>query len=729
MCIPVFDVCKPVCSTYRRGSRGGKHRRITPVISERKSSKPRNQFVEKKNTNLVHIIGSQKISLNKAKIATLNARSLRSKTDIIKQIIIEDNIQILGLTETWLNDEETYIPRDICPNGFTILRADRSGRPGGGVAILCNDSYKPKVINCNDYSSFEHIFAQFQEGSNVLRFLVIYRPPGSTSDEFITEFASLLENIALSGAPLVICGDFNIHCDIQNNKFTKQFHEALHAFGLTQHVQEKTHVKGHILDLLISRDRDSLEISKVSVDDLISDHNLVSCLLSYPSPAKEKRTITYRDIKSIKIDDFRASLLASNLLQQYDSMDLDTLVECYNTELRSLMDSYAPLTVKRLPNVKREPWYSAEIADARRVTRRHERQYRKHGKIHDRDEYNRSFTEWRNKLHTAKTNHLSEMIAKNRTDSKALFRSMNTVMHRTKANPLPENRSSKDLADQFCSFFKTKIDRIRDDFAEDTAGAFDFDKKATLATPLCAFDLVSDTDIHQILTKSADKSCNLDPIPTSILKQCVDIITPVISRIVNLSLQSSSMPDIFKRALVSPLLIEKPNLDRIPSNYRPVSNLPFVSKVIEECVIRQLSKHMLRNDLGEVLQSAYKPGHSTETAIIKVFDEICTGLNNNSVVYIALLDLSAAFDTVDHRILLQRLEAMFGVRDSALDWFKSYFSGRSMQVIIEGKNIGANRTRLLCIPGFETGTPPLLGLHPPTWHSPTLFSDFIPFLC
>ena len=93
---------------------------------------------------------------------------------------------------------------------------------------------------------------------------------------------------------------------------------------------------------------------------------------------------------------------------------------------------------------------------------------------------------------------------------------------------------------------------------------------------------------------------------------------------------------------------------------------------------------MLRNDLGEVLQSAYKPCHSTETAIIKVFDEICNGLNDNKVVYMALLDLSAAFDTVDHRILLQRLEAMFGVRDSALEWFKSYFSGRTMQVIIEG---------------------------------------------
>ena len=325
-----------------------------------------------------------------------------------------------------------------------------------------------------------------------------------------------------------------------------------------------------------------------SVDDLISDHNLVSCLISYPAPVKDKKTITYRDIKSINIADFRASLLASNLLQKYHSMDLDTLVECYNTELRSLMDTYAPLMVKRLPNVKREPWYSADIDDARRVTRRHERQYRKHGKVHDRDAYNNSFTEWRNKLHTAKTHHLSGIIAKNRTDSKALFRSMNTVMHRTKANPLPEHHSAKDLADQFCSFFMTKIDRIRANCAENTTGAYDFDKQPTLATPLSAFDLVSETYIHQILTKSADKTCNLDPIPTSILKQCIDVITPVISRIVNLSLQSASMPEIYKRALVSPLLKKtrfRPNPKQLQAilqstvceqDYRRMCNPPII---------------------------------------------------------------------------------------------------------------------------------------------------------
>ena len=115
-----------------------------------------------------------------------------------------------------------------------------------------------------------------------------------------------------------------------------------------------------------------------------------------------------------------------------------------------------------------------------------------------------------------------------------------------------------------------------------------------------------------------------------------------------------------------------------------MSNLPFVSKLIEECVIRQLSSHMVTNGLGEVLQSAYKANHSTKTALMRVFDEIYGSLDSNKAVFMALLDLSAAFDTVDHQILQRRLEALLGVRESALNWFVSYLSERTMQVLVNG---------------------------------------------
>ena len=303
-------------------------------------------------------------------------------------------------------------------------------------------------------------------------------------------------------------------------------------------------------------------------------------------------------------------------------MDLNSLVTCYNTELRAILDQHAPLVKRSVPVLRREPWYTEYIADARRKARVHERLFKSHGRAEDMIAHKRSLRIWRSMLESTKRQYLSGLISENRNNSKALFRSMNKVMNRKKSNPLPEHNSSKELADEFCVFFKSKIDKIRERFDTDDDAAFEYDQ-STVHSQLCGFEVIPDSVITSIIKTAADKSCDLDPIPTQLLKECLDLLSPVIARIVNLSMQTATMPDMFKRALVTPLL-KKPSLDTVPSNYRPVSNLPFVSKVIEECVIRQLSDHMVRNGLGEVLQSAYKSGHSTETALIKVFDVIFT---------------------------------------------------------------------------------------------------------
>ena len=120
----------------------------------------------------------------------------------------------------------------------------------------------------------------------------------------------------------------------------------------------------------------------------------------------------------------------------------------------------------------------------------------------------------------------------------------------------------------------------------------------------------------------------------------------------------------------------------ILKNYCPVSNLSFLSKLTERAVSLQIHKHLLRNDLFDPLQSAYRPNHSTETALIQVFDDLLTNLDNKKVILLALLDLSAAFDTVDHTILLKRLCHTFGISGQALKWFTSYLSDRSQVVSV-----------------------------------------------
>ena len=156
------------------------------------------------------------------------------------------------------------------------------------------------------------------------------------------------------------------------------------------------------------------------------------------------------------------------------------------------------------------------------------------------------------------------------------------------------------------------------------------------------------------------------------------------TQIVNQSLSLAAFPDCFKLALLNSLL-KKPTLDvEALSNFRPISNLMFMSKLTEKVVASQLINHISSIGLDEILQSAYKQFHSTETALVKVFNDIVLDVDRNRTVILLLLDLSAAFDTVDHTILIERLANRFGLCDLALAWFKSYLSDRTHFVSIHG---------------------------------------------
>ena len=127
----------------------------------------------------------------------------------------------------------------------------------------------------------------------------------------------------------------------------------------------------------------------------------------------------------------------------------------------------------------------------------------------------------------------------------------------------------------------------------------------------------------------------------------------------NQSLQQGQFPSAYKLAAITPIL-KKPGLDATFKNYRPISNLTFLSKVIERVVLKQMTSYLQENNLCDPLQSAYCKFHSTETAMVKIQNDVLQFLDKGKVVFLVLLDLSAAFDTIDHNILLQRLEHTFG---------------------------------------------------------------------
>ena len=168
--------------------------------------------------------------------------------------------------------------------------------------------------------------------------------------------------------------------------------------------------------------------------------------------------------------------------------------------------------------------------------------------------------------------------------------------------------------------------------------------------------------------------------PTSPVKDCIDILITPITSVINLSLIKGSFPSHFKSALVSSLL-EKHTLNKDSmTNYRPVSNLSSLSKLLEKVVVNQLNSHINSSSTSNQHQSAYRKFHPMETALLKIHNDILASLDAGKVTVLALLDLSAAFDTIDHTILLRRLDDWFGVTGKALDWFKSYLTGRCQRI-------------------------------------------------
>ncbi|CAB3997172.1 Hypothetical predicted protein, partial [Paramuricea clavata] len=376
--------------------------------------------------------------------------------------------------------------------------------------------------------------------------------------------------------------------------------------------------------------KDETIINNLKVfDAVISDHFVLHCNLDLAKPCNVKSDISYRKLGDIDTLKFRQNILSSELYAR-PAPTLEERCDQYDSVLSTLLENHAPLRKKTVTIRSMAPWYNEDIKKQKIVRRCKERRWRKSGSQVDRQAYADQCILVKNTISEAKMEYYSSLVQDAGTDSGRVFQIINRFLHRK-----PE-----------------KLYPVFDSSTREYPGFFHLDNPK-LTCCLDEFIYTTTDELSDILEKTKLKSCVLDPIPA-------------------------------KKAALYPTLKKSVTDYEEFSNFRPISNLKFISKMTEKVVSLRLLHYLRSNGLEELYQSAYKQFHSCETALIRVQNDILREIDGNSGVILLLLDLSAAFDTVDHTILLQRMYSKFGIKGDALNWFRSYLSDRSQTVYVNG---------------------------------------------
>ena len=615
-----------------------------------------------------------------------NTRSLSKNFDTLEEILnsLDSMPDILGITETKLNQ---FSATNLDLNNYNLFRTD-SKTNAGGTALYISNTLKaiPRYDIGFDMDQVESTWCQIDNGKK--RSIVvgcIYRHPNNNLTNFIDQLNNIIKSINPNKYDLFLLGDINIDfMKANSHPETDEYLNMLFSHGLLPIVTKPTRITCHsatLIDHIYTNYSISHITSGIATID-ISDHLPVFCILKSQIKRANSRRY-YRDFSNFHKENFILDISQLDWsLILHPSKTLHAKTQDAIDAIQLIVNKHAPMKLASQAKQKQmsKPWITKGILKSIKLK---QKMYRSHFLSHDYEKVT---------AYKKYSNTLSHLISKNKKDyfqsqfkrCKSNLRSTwkligNLIQRKTKGQSYPTrvvygNKTFTDpidIAEQLNTYFLNVGPSLASKLDADTSIS---PTQYINCFPSSSFALsqVTETQVFTLFA-GLDENKSYINIPNKFIKLAADHLAMPFSKIYNESIVTGNVPDAFKVSRITPIFKNGSACE--PGNYRPIAVISSFSKVFEKLVYDQLISFLEKHNILFEYQFGFRKGHSTEHAILETIDNLKTALDQNMFTCGIFLDFSKAFDTINHRILLDKMYK-YGVRGNPLKWFSSYITGR-----------------------------------------------------
>ena len=609
------------------------------------------------------------------RVGHLNVRSVTKHLDDINHLLVSERLDVLCLSETWLS--ENMDSSTLVFPGYTVVRRDRSGRSGGGVAIIHSSSLIAERLNVPSAgSSLESLWLQLTSRRQLV-IGVIYRPPGEPPVLAIDDLHDQLVYVMTKGKPMLVLGDTNFDILRPDKSGVSSYMQLLSSLSLHQLITTATRPGSSptLLDHIITNHPELTSGARVTPCS-ISDHDLVTASVTGMKTKQRPTTITVRSTRHLSQDALCLDLLLADWSALYRATSTDEKWSAWRAVWEPILDRHMPTRQVKLRH-KPQPWlYDDAVREAKEARERARADRERTPCV----ETEREYRLCRNAVKIAQRGACSRYFLSSYSQPKSTtWRDIRRFLVMSK-KPAPRLRNpaaarSAGWFNRLNQHFTTVGSAVADSLAAADTG----EKLSPRPPRVCsgAFSPRPATlpELSAALQRMGrSKTCGGDGITIDMLRMTFSVVGPHILNVVNSSIVRCELPPAWQTAEVIP--VHKGGDMHEPSNYRPISILSVVSKLCERVVCAQLTDYLVSHNILCSQQYGFRPGLSTEAALLDTVTYAVNNIDNGRVTSLVTADTSKAFDSIEHGRLLEKL-GWYGVDER---WFRAWLSGRCQAV-------------------------------------------------